>query len=121
MLGPTDWPIDWHTTARPQTDRGAAMATITVLNPVPTARTIEANPGPSLASLHGATVGFRTEWIWPAYHVVVHEWQKQLQQRGAKVVVYQADSRLDADHSVPDPGYEAFLDGVDLAVVGLAN
>ena len=96
------------------------MARITVLSPVPPPVERSNDPGPALSDLDGATVGIRTEWIWPAFHTIADEWQKALQERGATVIRYQARSRID-DGSETDDELEWFVRQIDLAVIGLGN
>jgi len=94
---------------------------ITVLSPVPRPVVADLNPGPSVDRLQGLTIGLRTEWIWPAYHVIADEWQRSLEAEGAKVVRYKATNRLESGGDSVEKGLEEFLGEVDLAVVGLGN
>jgi hypothetical protein len=94
---------------------------ITVLSPVPPTTAATSNPGPVIESLDNVTVGLRTEWIWPAYHVIADEWQQLLEAQGAKVIRWEAQDRAEAGVETVEKGLEEFVGNVDLAIVGLAN
>ena len=96
------------------------MAKVVALSPSPGVPDSTDDPGPSLESIEGTTIGFRVEWIWPAYHHAVDEWQKRLAARGANVVIWEADHTLHQGLSEVD-GTQRFIDSVDFAIVGLAN
>jgi hypothetical protein len=93
---------------------------VIALSPVPVALVQEERPGPALASIEGRTIGFRVEYIWPAYHVVADEWSRLFQERGARTVTWNSTTHLDTPAGVRSP-IDDFIDEVDFAVVGLGN
>jgi len=96
------------------------MARAIALSPNPSLPDVTDDPGPELAAIEGATIGFRVEWIWPSYAYAVDEWQKRLEARGANVVVWRADHTLGTGTESEDE-LRKFVGSVDFAVVGLGN
>jgi hypothetical protein len=102
-------------------DREAAvMGQVIALSPNPGVPGTTDDPGPALESLEGTKIGFRVEWIWPAYHHAVDEWQKRLAARGAETVVWEAEHTLAVGLQSRNE-FASFVDSVDFAIVGLAN
>jgi Fe-S cluster biogenesis protein NfuA len=85
----------------------------------PTAETAAAirDPGPDAGPLAGRTVGFRVDVLWQSWDWVVDEWTTMLV--AARVAV--GSWRRVQGLPDPDGAYPAFLDDVDVAVVGLGN
>ncbi len=98
------------------------MALGTVLDP--TARSTDdiSAPGPDAGPLAGKTVGFRLDEIWRAWDWIVESWGEAFQQQGAAVKVWRShQGRTGAAGERVAAELDAFLDSIDIAVVGLAN
>ena len=97
------------------------MAKLTVLSPRPAGVVREENPGPSIPGLRGLKVGVRRDEIWAPWDIISAEWARMLEERGAQVRTWRAGGRTGGDGERTAAGLAEFLDGVDLAVVGLGN
>jgi hypothetical protein len=97
------------------------MTKLTVLSPRPKREPADESPGPGLASLQGAVVGMRTDYIWPEWDIVSAEWAQMLEADGALIRRWRAGHRSGEDDERTATDLEAFVSEVDLAIVGLGN
>ncbi len=96
--------------------------TIVVLDP--TARPEGGNPdsGPDVGPVAGRVVGFRTDILWRSWDWVTDEWQTVLAAEGANVADFRHIQGLAGPEGAEHHGaFSRFLDGLDVAVVGLGN
>jgi len=79
-------------------------------------------PGPDAGGLDGKVVGIRVDVLWRSWDWVIDEWSTRLRELGAEVVLWRRAQGLDrgkgAEHH---DAFARFLDGIDVAIVGLAN
>jgi cobyrinic acid a,c-diamide synthase len=99
---------------------------IVVLSPSPREQDQVLEAGPAVDDLAGTTIGIRIDWIWPAFHVVVDEWKRELEARGSKVIVWNPahDQERDTTESQIHGGgglADEFFEPIELAIVGLGN
>jgi hypothetical protein len=89
----------------------------------PTARRSDdiAEPGPDAGSLAGKIVGFRVDRMWRAWDWISELWAEKFRAAGAEVVFWRSAGRSGDEGERCAREYAAFLDSIDIAVVGLAN
>jgi hypothetical protein len=100
----------------------AGPTTIVVLDP--TAQPEGGNPdsGPDAGPVAGRAVGFRTDILWRSWDWVTDEWQTALAAEGANVAEFRHIQGLAGPEGAEHHGaFSRFLDGLDVAVVGLGN
>jgi hypothetical protein len=97
------------------------MAKLTVLSPRPVVAALEENPGPDVPGLRGLKVGLRRDEIWAPWDIISAAWAQMFEERGAEVRMWRAGGRTGGDGERTAVGLAEFLDGIDLAVVGLGN
>jgi hypothetical protein len=79
------------------------------------------DPGPGVNTLAGLRVGFRRDILWRSWDWVSSEWAQLAEQDGAEVQLWRARGRVGDEGDAGLKELDAFLAGVDVAVVGLAN
>jgi hypothetical protein len=94
---------------------------MTVLSPKPPAEEQDDNPGPGVDALHGLKVGIRRDEIWASWDAVSREWAHMFESAGAQVSFWRAGGRTGSAGEQTEAELDGFLDGIDLAVVGLGN
>ena len=97
------------------------MARITILDPTAPAPDMNADPGPSVASLAGLRVGIRSDRTWRSFEWVADEWETRLTAEGADVHRWISGNRIGDEGERTREELAAFVDVLDLAVVGLGN
>jgi hypothetical protein len=97
------------------------MARITILDPTAPAPTIDADPGPAVATLAACPVGIRSDRTWRSFEWVADEWERLFAQQGATVHRWVSGNRIGDEGERTRTELAAFVDAVDLAVVGLGN
>lgn len=98
------------------------MAIANVLDPTALRADDIASPGPDAGPLAGRTVGIRLDEIWRAWDWVTELWAEEFRAAGAEVVFWRSSQgRTGAQGEKVAQALEAFLDSIDIAVVGLAN
>jgi hypothetical protein len=80
-----------------------------------------ASAGPPLGSLAGKTIGFRHDMYWRSWTWVVEEWGAMVQADGAAVAYWEHRPPTGKETAGMLESLDAFLAGVDAAVVGMAN
>jgi hypothetical protein len=97
------------------------MATGFVLDPTCLREDDITSPGPEAGPLAGKTVGFRLDSMWRAWDWVSEIWAEEFRRAGATVKTWRSDGRTGDEGERLDRTYRAFLDSIDVAVVGLGN
>jgi len=89
----------------------------------PTARRADdiTTPGPDAGSLAGKRVGFRVDRMWRAWDWISELWAEKLRDEGAKVTFWRSAGRTGDEGERCDREFKAFLESIDIAIVGLAN
>lgn len=78
-------------------------------------------PGPDAGLLAGKRVGFRLDRMWRAWDWISELWAEKLRAAGAEVSYWRSGGRSGEEGERNTREYEAFLQTIDIAVVGLAN
>jgi len=98
------------------------MSTGTVLDPTAGSAKDIASPGPDAGVLAGRTVGIRLDEIWQAWDQVAEIWAEEFRRAGATVRFWRSSQgRTGAEGEAVARSLDAFLNAIDIAVVGLAN
>lgn len=97
------------------------MTTIMVLDPTAKRADDITSPGPDAGSLIGKRVGFRLDRMWRAWDWISEQWAERFRAAGAEVVFWRSGGRSGDEGERHAADYEAFLNAIDVAVVGLAN
>jgi hypothetical protein len=97
------------------------MARITILDPTAPSPDMNADPGPSLTTVGGLTVGIRSDRTWRSFEWVADEWEALLRAEGATVERWVSGNRIGDEGERTRTELAAFVDVLDLAVVGLGN
>jgi hypothetical protein len=80
------------------------------------------SPGPDAGLLQGKTVGFRLDEIWRAWDWIAEIWAEEFRKAGATVKFWRSDQgRTGAEGERIARELEAFLNSIDVAVIGLGN
>src|SRR4051795_8256179 len=103
-------------------ERAAAGDTVVVVSPAGAVAPGDESPGPDAGPLAGRTVGFRVDHLWRSWDLVVDEWARAFENAGATVMLWRRFQGLDGEAGeAARQDYGKFLDGVDVAFVGLGN
>ena len=97
------------------------MERIRVLDPTAAPPDVEADPGPAAGALAGRTVGMRFDQTWRSYLHVLDEWEPRLETAGATLRRWDASGRVGDTGERTRRELDAFVDEVDIAIVGLGN
>jgi hypothetical protein len=92
-----------------------------VLDPTAAPVADVSDPGPDAGSLAGKVVGIRHDDLWRSFDWVTEEWVAALTGAGAEVTTWRAGHRVGPEASRTAAELEAFIDSVDVAIIGLAN
>jgi hypothetical protein len=89
----------------------------------PTARRADdiTSPGPDAGSLAGKRVGFRLDRMWRAWDWISEGWAEKFREAGAEVSFWRSAGRVGEEGERCEREYKAFIESIDVAVVGLAN
>jgi len=80
------------------------------------------HPGPDAGVLAGKVVGFRLDEIWRAWDWIAEIWADEFRKAGAEVKFWRSNqARTGAEGERIARDLEAFLNSIDIAVVGLGN
>ena len=80
------------------------------------------SPGPDAGNLAGRTVGIRLDEIWRAWDWIAEIWAEEFRRAGAEVRFWRSNQgRTGEEGERIARSLEAFLDDIDIAVVGLGN
>ncbi len=98
------------------------MAIGSVLDPTALRADDITSPGPDAGPLAGKTVGFRLDEIWRAWDWMAEIWGEEFRKAGAEVKMWRShQGRTGAAGERVAAELDAFLESIDIAVVGLAN
>jgi hypothetical protein len=77
--------------------------------------------GPDAGPLAGKVIGFRIDMLWRSWDWVSEIWADALRAEGAEVRFWRSMGRTGEEGGRMASELDAFLGGLDVAVVGLAN
>jgi hypothetical protein len=77
--------------------------------------------GPDAGVLAGKVIGFRVDRMWRAWDWISELWAEKFREAGAEVRFWRSAGRSGDEGERCAREYSDFLDGIDIAVVGLAN
>lgn len=97
------------------------MARITILDPTAVPATALDCEEPAAGPLAGKTVGIRLDRAWRSFEWVTDEWQRPLRALGTGIQLWVAGNRVGEEGERTSVELEAFVAGIDLAIVGLGN
>lgn len=97
------------------------MAIGKVLDPTAKREDDITSPGPDAGVLAGKRVGFRIDRMWRAWDWISELWAEKFREAGAEVVFWRSGGRSGDEGERHAREFQAFLDSIDVAVVGLAN
>jgi len=97
------------------------MERIRVLDPTAPPPELLDDPGPPAGSLSGARVGIRYDRTWQSFLHVIDEWTPRLQEAGAILHPWEARSRVGEEGELTRRELAAFVEEIDVAIVGLGN
>ena len=97
------------------------MSTGMVLDPSAKRMDNNDSPGPDAGNLSGKRVGFRVDRMWRAWDWISELWAQKFREAGAEVSFWRSAGRSGEEGERCAREYQAFLESIDVAVVGLAN
>lgn len=97
------------------------MTTGFVLDPTANRDDDNPSPGPDAGLLAGKRIGFRLDRMWRAWDWISEQWAEKFREAGAEVGFWRSAGRSGDEGDRCEREYKAFLDSIDVAVVGLAN
>jgi hypothetical protein len=97
------------------------MARIRILDPTASVPDMNTDPGPSIGTLERLEVGIRSDRTWRSFEWVADEWERSLAAGGARVRRWVSGNRIGDEGERTRRELTAFVDAVELAVVGLGN
>ncbi len=97
------------------------MSRIRILDPTAAPPEIDADPGRPAGPLTGRTVGIRFDQTWRSFVHATDEWSKSLEASGARLRWWDARSRVGEEGERTRKELDAFVEEVDVAIVGLGN
>lgn len=97
------------------------MAIGTVLDPTAHRADDIAGPGPDAGILAGKRIGFRVDRMWRAWDWISELWADKLRAAGAEVSFWRSGGRSGDEGERHARELDAWLESIDVAIVGLAN
>ena len=94
---------------------------VAVLDPTLAAAADSGDSGPDADTLAGKSLGFRVDILWRSWDWVTDEWARLARADGAEVRFWRARGRTGDEGDAMLKELDAFISGIDIAVVGLAN
>jgi len=94
---------------------------VLVLDPTLAAAADSGDSGPDVDTLAGKRLGFRVDILWRSWDWVSDEWAQLARANGAEVRFWRARGRTGDEGDAMLKELDAFIAGLDIAVVGLAN
>jgi hypothetical protein len=79
------------------------------------------SPGPDAGVLAGKRIGFRVDRMWRAWDWISAQWAEKFRAAGAEVSFWRSAGRTGEEGERCEREYKAFIESIDIAVVGLAN
>lgn len=80
-----------------------------------------ADAGPDGGLLTGKRIGIRTDMIWRAWDWISADWAARLRAAGCEVSFWQSTDRSGAEGERQAAELDAWLAGLDVCILGLAN
>ncbi len=77
--------------------------------------------GPDAGPLAGKVVGFRVDEMWRAWDWISEIWAEEFRKAGADVKFWRSAGRTGSEGERLAKSLDAFLESVDVAVIGLGN
>jgi hypothetical protein len=99
----------------------ARMTVGKVLDPTATSLVDEPSIGPDAGTLAGKRIGIRLDQIWRAWDWISEDWAERLRAEGAEVHFWRSCGRSGEEGERMERERTAWLAGIDIAIVGLAN
>lgn len=97
------------------------MDRIRILDPTAAPPEVDADPGPPAGPLRGKTIGLRFDQTWRSFLHVLQEWEPRLEATGATLRRWDASGRVGEEGERTRRALDAFVDDLDVAIVGLGN
>jgi hypothetical protein len=97
------------------------MALGLVLDPTASRDDDNPSPGPDAGLLAGKRIGIRVDNIWRAWDWISEQWAEKFRAAGAEVSFWRCYGRSGDEGERMDRELKAWLETLDVAVVGLAN
>ena len=97
------------------------MARALILDPTASRSHNIAAPGEDAGLLASKRIGFRVDRMWRCWDWISEQWAARLEEAGAEVSFWRSGGRSGAEGERHARDYRAFLDKIDIAIVGLAN
>ena len=97
------------------------MARGLVLDPTAARADDITSPGPDAGLLAGKRIGFRVDRMWRAWDWISELWAGKFREAGAEVHFWRSAGRTGEEGERCEREYKAFLESIDVAIVGLAN
>ena len=97
------------------------VSRIRVLDPTAPPPDVSVDPGPDAGPLVGRVVGIRYDTNWPSFLHTTDEWSQRLRAAGAELRWWNAGNRIGEEGERTRRELEAFVEEVDIALVGLGN
>jgi len=97
------------------------MTTGFVLNPTANRQDDNPSPGADAGLLAGKRIGFRLDRMWRAWDWISEQWAENFREAGAEVSFWRSAGRSGDEGDRCEREYKAFLDSIDVAIIGLAN
>jgi hypothetical protein len=97
------------------------MAQGLILDPTITRDDDNPSPGPDAGLLAGKRIGVRLDNIWRAWDWIAELWAERFRAAGAEVSFWRCYGRSGEEGDRMERELKAFLETIDVAVVGLAN
>ena len=92
-----------------------------VLDPTAAREDDNPSPGPDAGVLAGKRIGFRVDRMWRAWDWISEQWAEKFRAAGAEVSFWRSAGRSGEEGERCEREYKAFLESIDIAIVGLAN
>lgn len=92
-----------------------------ILDPTSTRSDDISDAGPDAGVLAGKRIGFRVDRIWRSWDWISEVWAERLRAAGAEVSFWRSTDRSGAEGERQAKELAAWLETIDVALVGLAN
>jgi len=101
---------------------GGGRSTAVIVSPAAAISGGNDSPGPDAGPLAGRTIGIRVDRLWRSWDWAADQWARVLGEAGATVVTWRRFQGLDgSEGDAHEKEFAAFLEGIDVAIVGLGN
>ncbi len=97
------------------------MALVKILDPKASRSDDNASPGPDAGLLAGKRIGVRVDQIWRCWDWISEDWAANLRDAGCEVSFWRSTNRSGEEGEEQNRSLQAWLQTIDVAIVGLAN